>query len=423
MIEQAIIGGLMLYPEEIQVALDVLHPEDFRNEKAKRAFTCICEGECSDPAVVNAKTDISYEELNAWMDNAGSQSFFRQECSALKERSKGFQLADLAREIMKGKDSPSETLALVEKRVAEIAGRETDKALTIREILKQTCKDLEYRYENKGQLFGMPTGFPDLDKATTGIHPGELWIVAGRPGMGKSSFGVNVLEGAAKEGKRGRIFSTEMKMGQLVERMLSSQSKVNFGRIRSGDFQDADWSRMSHGMGIMNNFPITVDECPGVTLQEIKSRCRKQKREGLDIVVIDYLQRMNIPGDNRSRAVGEVSRALKDLAMELDMAVILLSQLNRSLESRHDKRPLMSDLRDSGEIEQDADVILFPYREAVYCQKCKDKVETSDHNTMIHQAKAELIIEKQRNGAAPINVPVVWLREFVKFETAARREE
>lgn len=417
MIDHAVIGSLMLWPEELGTALDILTPADFRNAKARTAFEAIMQHECTDPATISSKANLKFEELAEWQNLAGMQMFFKRQCQELKSKSQVHALQEMARAIMQLND-PSAILTLAEKRIAEISGRTREQAQTVKEVLRQVTKDLEHRYNNKGVVLGMTTGIIELDKVTTGGHPGELWIVAGRPGMGKSAFGVNVVEAAALAGHKSRIFSTEMKKGQLVERMLSSQGKVKFSAIRNGNFRDSDWGRISAGMEKMAQFPVYVDECPGLTLSEIKSRCRKQKRNGLDIVVIDYLQRMDISGDNRTRAVGEVSRALKDLAMELDIWIILLSQLNRSLESRPDKRPMMSDLRDSGEIEQDADVILFPFREAVYCQQCKDGKNTPDHDMNAHQSKAELLIEKQRNGAAPINIPAVWLKEFVKFENA-----
>lgn len=186
--------------------------------------------------------------------------------------------------------------------------------------------------------------------------------------------------------------------------------------MRHGNFEAADWSRMTNAMGVLKHYKIRIDKCPGITPQELKSRIYKQKRNGLDLVVIDYLQRMNIAGENRSRAVGEVTRVLKDIALDLGLWIVVLSQLNRGVDSRADKRPTMSDLRDSGEIEQDADVILFPYREAAYCEKCKKREE--GHDIAMHQAKAELILEKQRNGPAPYTVEVIWMRELVKFQNA-----
>lgn len=412
-LEQSIIGGLILFPEEITPLAAIISPEDFNAPKLREAYRTICDTNQADPVIIAQQSGVSVVEVSEWMDCGGSRAHLKKECQTLRDHAKTRDLHTIARKILQGGE-PDDVLAMIETSVRDITTRAQTDTKIIRDVLKQTAKDLEHRYRNQGQTFGMSTGFPELDTITTGIHPGELWIVAGRPGMGKSAYGANVIEAAARSGQPGIFFSTEMKAGQVAERMLSGAGRVKLSRIRSGNIQDADWKRISHGMQDLAGLPIHIDECPGLTLGKIKAVARQQKRtNGLGIIVVDYLQRMDIPGDNRSRAVGEVSRALKDLAMELDIAIILLSQLNRSLESRADKRPLMSDLRDSGEIEQDADVILFPYREAVYCADCKQG--TPGHDSASHQAKAELILEKQRNGEAPVTIPVAWMREFVRF--------
>lgn len=416
MMEHAILGTIMTFPEDLILATNLLNINDFRSDKGKRVFSYMTQNECCDPLIIAEKAGITLNELTTWTERAGLRVFFEKECKELKEQAKAGKLKDLAREVLHTDKAPSELLALAEKRLAEIAGNDRDDSKTVKQIVPEIMKNLEYRWTNRGKVFGIPTGFEDLDEATTGIHPGELWIIAGRPGMGKSAFGANVIEQAASMGKIGRFFSTEMDQEQVVERMLAAHSRVAFSRMRKGNFKETDWPRMANSLETIQGFNIKIDKCPGINLQELKSRIRQQKKEGLDLVVLDYLQRMSIPGDNRSRAVGEVTRALKDLALELGIGIICLSQLSRSLESRQNKRPIMSDLRDSGEIEQDADVILFPYRESVYCEKCKQGINDHDHDTLVHQATAELIIEKQRNGPAPINIDVVWLRDFVKFE-------
>ncbi|NTU49503.1 MAG: replicative DNA helicase, partial [Desulfobulbaceae bacterium] len=241
---------------------------------------------------------------------------------------------------------------------------------------------------------------------------------AGRPSMGKSAMLSNIIENVCYHGKSALMFSLEMGKDQLTERFFSSIGRVNFGRIRSGYIENQDWSKLTHASSEFHSFNLHIDDTPAITLSEIRYKARAIKRKhGLDLLGIDYLQLMGMPDkQSRVQAIGEVSRGLKQLARELDIPIVLLSQLNRSVDGRNDKRPTMSDLRDSGEIEQDADVILFPFRPSAYCDKCRDKKDNADHDTELHQSVSEIIVEKQRNGERNMKIKTVWIGKYQKFD-------
>jgi replicative DNA helicase len=285
---------------------------------------------------------------------------------------------------------------------------------TLRDVIKR----IETRYENKGVMTGISYGLDELDRVTLGMHRGDLVIVAGRPSMGKTAFVLNTLKAVCCEGHAGMMFSLEMSRMDNVDRMLASYNAA-YQRIRSGRLEENDWPKLTKAAGLMHDWTFPIDDTPGISLRDLRAKARRQKKNGLDVLAVDYMQLMRLsdPKMNRVQGLGEISRGLKLLARELDITVLALSQLNRSVDSRQDKRPTMSDLRDSGEIEQDADVILFPYRPAAYCDKCRDKVDDGDHDLRAHQAKAEIIIEKQRAGERNLSIPVCWLGEYQRFES------
>jgi len=258
----------------------------------------------------------------------------------------------------------------------------------------------------------VPTGFHDLDQKTSGLQPGDLVIVAGRPSMGKTAFSINIAENVALDtGLPVAVFSMEMGGAQLVMRMIGSVGKLDQHRLRTGKLGEDDWQRLTYALGKLNEAPVFIDETPGLNVLELRARARRLMRQcgKLGLIVIDYLQLMagSGTGENRATEISEISRALKGLAKELHVPVIALSQLNRGLEQRPNKRPVMSDLRESGAIEQDADVILFIYRDEVYNPDTQDK------------GTAEIIISKQRNG--PIGtVRLAFLGEYTRFETLAQ---
>jgi replicative DNA helicase len=306
--------------------------------------------------------------------------------------------------------SASELVDEAERRVFEIAERGSRGRagfIAVRDVLPRTIDRLDLLHQTPGEIRGVPTGFTLLDRKTTGLQPGDLVVIAGRPSMGKTTLAVNIAENAAiAKGVPSAIFSMEMSAEQLTLRLISSLGRVNQSHLRTGNFSEEDWSRIQGAMAQLSAAPLFVDETPALTPTEVRARARRLKRErGLGLVVVDYLQLMQVPGtkENRATEISEISRSLKALAKELQIPVVALSQLNRAVEQRTDKKPVMSDLRESGAIEQDSDLILLIYREEVY-----------DPNTA-RKGIADIIIAKQRNG--PIGeVQLTFLGEYTRFE-------
>ena len=304
-------------------------------------------------------------------------------------------------------------LDFAEQRILEIKnqeGKNDDGFEKIDSLLAQSVEKIEELFESQELITGIPTGFNKLDELTTGLHGGELVVVAGRPSMGKTTLSMNIVENAVMtKGSAAAIFSLEMPSVQIATRMLSSLSRINSRKLRTGQLQQSDWNKLTGTMMMLQDKPIHIDDTPGMTVLDMRSKARRlatQYENGLGLIVVDYLQLMQGDGNSENR-VGEISsitRGLKGLAIELDVPVVVLSQLNRGLEQRPDKRPIMSDLRESGAIEQDADLILFVYRDEVYHKDQED-----------NKGKAEVFIGKQRNG--PLGtVMLKFLGEYTRFE-------
>ena len=278
-------------------------------------------------------------------------------------------------------------------------------------LLEEAVKKVDFLHSNKGAITGVATGFSDLDDKTAGLQRSDLVIVAARPSMGKTAFAVNMVEHAVMSGSKVLVFSMEMPSEQIVMRMLSSLGRIDQTRLRSGELQDDDWNRFTGAVSQLRDKQLFIDDTPALTPGDVRSRARRVSRElgGLDMIVVDYLQLMRTAekAESRTNEISEISRSLKALAKEMRCPVVALSQLNRALESRPDKRPMNSDLRESGAIEQDADVILFIYRDEVYNEETEDK------------GIAEIIIGKQRNG--PIGkVRLSFIGNLTKFENLAQ---
>lgn len=419
-LQQAIIGSLLLWPDEIDVAASILNVDDFYHEKYRSVYEHLLKKEGGDLVTVThaLRGSVNPSELVEWMGREVTSAFLPRYCHDLKEFANKVRLVEAAGLLKQTfrESSLSDMVEQVESVLNRISVNASGDPVGAPELVKDAIVRLKFRFDNKGQIHGLPYGFPDLDKATCGMHPGELIIVAGRPSMGKSAFVGNVLEHVCASGKTGMLFSLEMDRGNVVDRMISSRGAIDYHRLRNGCLIDIEWAKLSRVQEQISGFGMLIDDTPGISLREIRSKVKKQKRKGLDLVIIDYLQLMTVAkSESRTLAIGEVSRGLKRMARELEVPVILLSQLNRSVDGRNDKRPMMADLRDSGEIEQDADVILFPFRPAAYCQKCRDKADDADHNLSDHQAEAEVIIEKQRNGERNISVPLAWQGHFQRF--------
>ena len=300
-----------------------------------------------------------------------------------------------------------------EREVFQISDRQSRGRSTVRgikDLLAGAVDRIDELYKSDNAITGVSTGFSDFDNMTSGLQRSDLVIVAGRPSMGKTAFAVNIAENAAiRDRLPVAIFSMEMPGEQLAMRMMSSLGRIDQHRVRTGKLQDDDWPRLTSAVGMLSEVKLFIDDAPGLSPSDLRARCRRIKREhGLGLVVVDYLQLMRLPGNSENRAteISEISRSLKTLAKELNVPVLALSQLNRSLEQRPNKRPVMSDLRESGAIEQDADVIVFIYRDEVYNEDSPDK------------GVAEIIIGKQRNG--PIGtVRLTFLGQYTRFESFA----
>ncbi|PIV33437.1 MAG: replicative DNA helicase, partial [Lysobacterales bacterium CG02_land_8_20_14_3_00_62_12] len=332
-----------------------------------------------------ASTTPSAANITAYADIVRDKSVLRKLIDAGTEiTSDGFEPEGRA------------TQAILEKaemsvfRIAEAGARGRQGFVPMRAAVKEAFQQLQQRFENKGAITGLPTGFTDLDEITAGLQPSDLIIVAARPSMGKTALAVNIAEYAAIKTKKAvAVFSMEMSASQLAFRLISSLGRINQQHLRTGDLQDEEWPRVTSAITLLGEAKIFIDDTPGLSPVELRSRSRRLKREhDLGLIVVDYLQLMAVPGnqENRATEISEITRGLKALAKELNVPVMALSQLNRSLEQRSDKRPVMADLRESGAIEQDADVILFIYRDEVYNKDSTDK------------GMAEIIISKQRNG-------------------------
>lgn len=321
---------------------------------------------------------------------------------------------DIANTCYAGKEPLETILAATEKTIFNLLqNRNSGDFVPIRQVAMNVLEKIEEASKNQGTVTGIPTGFIDLDYKTSGLQPSDFILIAARPSMGKTAFVLNLVDHISiKKGLPSMVFSLEMSKEQLVNRMLAMESNVDSQKLRTGTLSDSDWDAVVEGIGVIGNSKLIIDDTPGISIMELRSKCRKMKLEyGLSAVIIDYLQLMSGSGkggDNRQQEISEISRSLKALARELNAPVIALSQLSRACETRQDHRPMLSDLRESGAIEQDADVVMFLYRDDYYNK------DTDMPNI------AEVIIAKQRNG--PIGtVNLVWRPEFTKFANMARQ--
>ena len=435
--EQSLLGGLLLDNQAFDRVADVLSADDFYRDDHRRIFRHIAKLiEAAKPAdVVTVAESIEASDdkdrtggrayIGALAQNTPSALHIRRYAELVRERAVQRKLAQVATEIaesalnLSGKEVP-QLLDEAETRILEIgeSGSRGGAGLEeIKPVLARVLERIDYLYhrDNPSDVTGLPTGFTDLDSKTAGLQPGDLVIVAGRPSMGKTAFALNIAEHVALQTHMPvAIFSMEMGGAQLATRMLGSIARVDQHKMRTGRLNDQEWSDLSHAMGRLHEAPIYIDETAALNALEVRSRARRLWRQWggkLGLVVVDYLQLMssaNARGsENRATEISEISRSLKALAKELSVPVIALSQLSRAVEQRQDKRPMMSDLRESGAIEQDADVILFIYREEVYSP---DKPDV--------KGRAKVIIGKQRNG--PIGeVELTFLGQHTRFENFA----
>ncbi len=438
--EMSVLGGILLENNALNKALEVLRPEDFYREAHRKIFNALIsldeKGEPADlvtlTAALKAEGDLEAIGGSAYLatlaDYVPTAANITYYAKLVKERAVARRLISVATDIatrgFEGGDV-EEILDWAEKSIFDIAGmRMRPSYFATKDILKETFKTIERLYNRKEMVTGVPTGFTDLDNMTAGLQEGDLLIVAGRPSMGKTAFCLNVVEHAAVHNENRvptLVFSLEMSKEQLVQRMLCSLSKVDASRLRTGHLGESDWPKLTTGAGLLSDAPVYIDDTPGISVLELRSKARRLKAEkNLGLIIIDYLQLMTgNNSENRQQEISDISRSLKALAKELKVPVIALSQLNRSLENRTDKRPIMADLRESGAIEQDADVIMFVYREAVYCEACKKRDNSCDKG---HDKDAEIVIGKQRNG--PIGtVHLTFRGEYTRFENQSKRPD
>ncbi len=425
--EQAVLGGMLLDPESFVRIADRVHAEDFYRNDHKLIFSAVSDLE-KDGKPFDVVTVVEWLETHQKLDEAGGLSYvaaladntagvsnITAYADIVRKRSVLRQLVKAASQITESVFNPQgraseEILDSAEQSVFEISeqqDRGRKNYTPIKDLLVATLDRVDELYQSKSPITGVPTGFSDFDKLSAGLQRSDLIIVAGRPSMGKTAFAVNMVEHAVIKSKLAvAVFSMEMSGEQLAMRMMSSLGRIDSHKVRTGQLEDQDWPRLTSAVELLKDTRLFIDDTPALTPAELRARCRRISREHqLDMVVVDYLQLMQVPGttENRATEISEISRSLKAMAKELRVPVIALSQLNRSLEQRPNKRPVMSDLRESGAIEQDADVIVFIYRDEVYDENSVDK------------GIAEIIIGKQRNG--PIGtVKLAFRGQFTRFE-------
>jgi replicative DNA helicase len=429
--EQSILGGLMLDNNVWEKIGDRLCEADFYRQEHRVLFRALLHlARKNQPFDVVTVLDVLTSTQT--LDDAGGEAYLFElanntpsvanvsaYASIVREKSVQRQLIAVATDIADTAYNPgervlSELLDFAETKVFSIAEQTpTDGGPeAIKSILVRTVEKIDTLYHSGDAITGMATGLTDLDQLTTGLQPSDLIIVAGRPSMGKTTLAMNMAEHVAiKAGKPVLVFSMEMPADSLAMRMMSSLGRIDQHRLRTGKLDDNDWPRVTSAVHMLSEAPLYIDDTPALSPTELRARVRRLVKQcgPLGLIVVDYLQLMRVSGfkiDNRTAEISEISRSLKALAKEMQVPVIALSQLNRSLEQRHDKRPMMSDLRESGAIEQDADLICFIYRDEVYNEDTTDK------------GCAEIIIAKQRNG--PIGkVKVAFLGQYTRFEDLA----
>ncbi|GIO11990.1 replicative DNA helicase [Cohnella xylanilytica] len=430
--EQAVLGAILLETEALITAMERIRAEDFYSVAHQRIFEAMTDlnddnqpldlvtltARLQDKSQLEEIGGVTYlAKLANAVPTAANVEYYAQ---IVEEKSMIRRLIRTATQIVSNGFAAEEDVGSLindaEQRIMEISNRRsTSGFISIRDVLMEVFDRVEFLYNHKGGTTGIPSGFRDLDKMTAGFQRSDLIIVAARPSVGKTAFALNIAQNVAvRAGETVAIFSLEMSAAQLVQRMVCAESNVDAGRMRTGYLEGDDWEKLTMAIGALSEAEVYIDDTPGITVADIRAKCRRLKKEkGLGMILIDYLQLIQgrgKAGENRQQEVSEISRTLKQIARELEVPVIALSQLSRGVEQRQDKRPMMSDLRESGSIEQDADIVAFLYRDDYYNQ------ETEKKNII------EIIIAKQRNG--PVGtVELVFLKQFNKFVSLDRTHE
>ena len=426
--EQSVIGSMIMDREAILTASEIISGEDFYQHQYGIVFLAMKElydeGKPVDLITLQDRLkekDVppeisSLEFVRDLLANVPTSANVKYYAEIVKEKSMLRKLIKVNEEIANtcylGKERVEDIMDDTEKKIFDLVQRRGGgDFVPIKQVVLNALDKIEAASKTKGSVTGIPTGFIDLDYKTSGFQPSDLILIAARPSMGKTAFVLNVAQHMAfKVNKTVAVFSLEMSKEQLVNRLLSLESRVDSQSIRTGNLTDEDWGKLIEGAGIIGRSNLIIDDMPGISIADLRSKCRKYKMEmDLGIIIIDYLQLMtgSKKSESRQQEISEISRSLKEIARELNVPVVALSQLSRAVESRPDKRPMLSDLRESGAIEQDADVVMFIYRDDYY-NKDTDKKNI-----------AEIIIAKQRNG--PIGtVELVWLPNYTKFANMQR---
>lgn len=422
--EQSVIGSMIMDKDAIVAASELLVPEDFYQKQNGIIFETMVEmtnaGKPVDLVTLQEQLKeknlpqemIGIEYFKALLDSVAISANVRQYAEIVRQKAVLRRLIKvtegIANECYAGKEKLDTILENTEKQVFDVLqNRAGGDFVSISQIVIQTLESIEAAARSQGSVTGIPTGFLDLDYKMSGLQPSDLILVAARPSMGKTAFVLNIAEHVVlKEEVPTAIFSLEMSKDQLVKRMLAMNSKVDSQKIRSGELEDEDWTMLAHSAQAIGSSGLIIDDTPGISITELRSKCRKYKLEhNLGLIIIDYLQLMTGGGrsESRQQEISEISRSLKALAREINAPVIALSQLSRAVEQRPDKRPMLSDLRESGAIEQDADVVMFIYRDEYYNHDSEDV------------GTAEIIIGKQRNGPTG-TVKLAWQSQYTKFQ-------
>jgi replicative DNA helicase len=423
--EQAVIGAMLMDKEAILTSSEIVSGDDFYQSAYGVIFEAVVEiyNEGKPVDLITLQSRLKEKDVPA---EISSLEFVRDLVAAVPtsanvkyyaeivaEKAMLRRLIKLNEEIENmcylGKEPMEAVLETTEKKVFELVQkRNTGDFVPIKQVVLNALDKIEAASKNAGSVTGIPTGFLDLDYKTAGLQPSDLILIAARPSMGKTAFVLNIAQHVAfKANKSVAIFSLEMSKEQLVNRLFALEAQVDAQSLRTGNLKDSDWEKLIESAGIIGKSKLMIDDTPGISISELRSKCRKMKLEhGLDIIIIDYLQlmtgRVGGRSESRQQEISEISRALKGVARELNVPVIALSQLSRAVEQRPDHRPMMSDLRESGAIEQDADVVMFIYRDDYYNK------DTELKNV------AEIIIAKQRNGAIG-TINLTWLPQYTKF--------
>ncbi|HGI6236178.1 TPA: replicative DNA helicase [Streptococcus pyogenes] len=436
--EQSVLGSIFISPDKLIAVREFISPDDFYKYAHKIIFRAMItlsdRNDAIDATTIRTILDdqddlqsiggLSYivELVNSVPTSANAEYYAKIVAEKAMLRDIIARLTESVNlaydEILK----PEEVIAGVERALIELNEHSNRSGFRkISDVLKVNYEALEARSKQTSNVTGLPTGFRDLDKITTGLHPDQLVILAARPAVGKTAFVLNIAQNVGtKQKKTVAIFSLEMGAESLVDRMLAAEGMVDSHSLRTGQLTDQDWNNVTIAQGALAEAPIYIDDTPGIKITEIRARSRKLSQEvdgGLGLIVIDYLQLITgTKPENRQQEVSDISRQLKILAKELKVPVIALSQLSRGVEQRQDKRPVLSDIRESGSIEQDADIVAFLYRDDYYRKECDDAEEAVEDNTI------EVILEKNRAGARG-TVKLMFQKEYNKFSSIAQFEE